>query len=47
MAEMSNLDTCSGVTSVYFHNGRDDNLLGKITVPMTIMIRVVGFLENF
>ena len=23
MAEMSNLDTCSGVTSVYFHNGRD------------------------
>ena len=41
MTEVGNLNTCLGVTLVYFYNVEVGNLLAKITEPMTIMIRVV------
>jgi hypothetical protein len=33
------LDTCLGVTLVYFHNDKSGYFIRKITYPMSIMIR--------
>ena len=46
MTEVGNLDTCVGVTLVYFHNGKVGNLLKKITDPTAIMIRVVELMAR-
>ena len=45
MAEMSNLNTClGGLLLVYFIMVEIGNLLGNITDPVTIIIRVVGLM---
>ena len=46
MEEVGNLDTCLGVTLVYFLMAEVCNLLEKITYPMTIMIGVVGLMAR-
>jgi hypothetical protein len=47
MAYVGNLDTCLGVTLVYFHNGKDEYFIRKITYPMAIMIRDVEMMAGF
>ena len=45
MADMSNLNTClGGLLLVYFIMVEIGNLLGNITDPVTIIIRVVGLM---
>jgi hypothetical protein len=46
MVEMGNLDTCLGVTLIYFIIAEMSNLLGKITNSMTIIVRVVGLMAG-
>ena len=46
MAEMGNLDTCLGVTLVYFYNDKVRNLLKNITNPMAIIIRVAELMTG-
>ena len=43
---MDNLDIYLGVTLVYFIMAGVGNLLGKITNPMVIIIRVVGLMTG-
>jgi len=47
MVEVGNLDICLGVASICFIMLDVGNLLGKITDPMTIMIRVVGLMTAY
>jgi len=46
MEEVGNLDTCLGVTLVYFFMAEVGNLLEKIIYPMTILIRVVRWMAR-
>ena len=47
MAEMSNLNTClGGLLLVYFIMVEIGNLLGNITDPVTIIIKVVGLMAG-
>ena len=47
MAEVSNLDTCiGGLLYSIFIMAEMSNLLGKITNPMIIIIRVVGLMAE-
>ena len=43
---MGNLDICLGVASICFIMLDVGNLLGKITDPMDIIIRVVGLMAG-
>ena len=46
MVEVCNLDTCLGVTLVYFIIAEVGNLLEKITDSMVIIIRVVELMAE-
>ena len=48
MAEVGNLDTCVGVTLIYFYNGKCMQFIKKkITDPTTIMIRVAELMVRY
>jgi hypothetical protein len=46
MAYVGNLDTCFGVTLVYFHNGRGGWFIRKKTDPIAIIIRDVELMAR-